>query len=191
MHKYWRGLLCLLLGTILSGCVPAVVVGAAGTAAVVHDRRTLGAMIDDENIELKAATAIGIDRELRNQAHINVTSMNGVVLLTGEASTPEVRDRVLGLVRNINGVRRITNEMQIAEPSTLGSRSKDTLITAAVKSRLLVTRGVDPSRIKIITENGAVYLMGLVTRESGDTAANAATGIDGVQRVVKIFEYLD
>ncbi len=176
---------------LLQGCAPAVVVGGAATVAVVHDRRTFGSIIDDQAIELKAGSAIAGDPELRGQTRINVTSMNGIVLLSGEATTIEARDRVLSLVREINGVRRITNEMQIADPSGMGSRSLDSLITSAVKSRLLVSKNTDSTRIKVVTDNQVVYLMGLVTREEGDMAADRATTIDGVTRVVKVFEYLD
>lgn len=176
---------------LLQGCAPAVVVGGAATAAMVHDRRTFGSIIDDQAIELKAGSAIAGDPELKDQTRINVTSMNGIVLLSGEGTTIEARDRVLSLVREVNGVRRITNEMQIAEPSRMGSRSLDSLITSAVKSRLLVSKNIDPTRVKVVTDNQVVYLMGLVTREEGDMAADRATTIDGVTRVVKVFEYLD
>jgi osmotically-inducible protein OsmY len=98
---------------------------------------------------------------------------------------------VLSLVREVNGVRRITNEMQIAEPRRMGGRSLDGLITSAVKSRLLVSKDIDATRIKVVTDNQAVYLMGLVTRDEGDIAAGYAATIDGVTRVVKVFEYID
>jgi osmotically-inducible protein OsmY len=193
MHCCRSFLLTLLILPLLAlqACVPVIVAGAATGAAVAHDRRTFGSMVDDENIEIKASTAITFDKTLKNAVHINVTSVNGIVLLTGEATTTEARDQVLRHVREINGVRRTTNEMRIAEPSTIGSRSQDSLITSAVKSRLLVTRGVDPTRIKVVTEAGAVYLMGLVKHTEGDVAAERATTIDGVARVVKIFEYID
>lgn len=182
--------LCLLL-PMLQACVPAIVAGTATGVAVAHDRRTLGAMIDDESIELKASTAIGTDPDLKGLAHINVTSVNGIVLLTGEATTPDARDRVLTRVREVNGVRRVTNEMRITEPSSVGARSRDSLITSAIKARLLVTKGLDSAQIKVVTENDVAYLMGLVTRAEGDIAGELATTIDGVQRVVKVFEYLD
>lgn len=160
-------------------------------ACVVRDRRTLGAIIDDQTIEMKAGAAIVGDAGLRKTTHVNVTSMNGIVLLTGEASTPEARDQILTHLRAINGVRRITNELRITEPSPMGARSRDALITSAVKSRLLVTRGVRPSQVKVITEDSVVYLMGLVTQAEGEIAATQAATIDGVARVVKIFEFID
>jgi osmotically-inducible protein OsmY len=188
----WLIPLFLLSLPALPGCAPVVVVGAAaGTAAVAHDRRTFGAIIDDQTIELKAGAAIASDASLKNLVHINVTAMNGVVLLTGETTTSEARDQVLTLVREVNGVRRITNELRIAEPSSFGARSQDSLITTAVKSRLAVTKTVDPTRFKVVTEANVVYLMGIVTQAEGELAAERATTIDGVARVVKVFEYLD
>lgn len=175
----------------LQGCVPAVVVGTTAGVAAAHDRRTFGSIIDDQNIELKAGVSIGLDDNIKNLVHINVASVNGIVLLTGEAATIEARDAVLTHVRDVNGIRRITNEIRIAEPSLLSARSEDVLITSAVKARFLVTKGLDPTRVKVITENNVVYLMGLVKHEEGDLAGELAAGIDGVQRVVKIFEYID
>lgn len=175
----------------LQACVPVIVGGAAIGAGAAHDRRTLGSIIDDENIELKAAAGIGLDAALKQLVHVNVTSMNGIVLLSGEAATLEARDQVLTHVRAVNGVRRITNELRITEPSSFGSRSKDSLITSAVKSRFMVDRNIDPTRVKVVTEAGAVYLMGLVTRAEGDLATDRAANIEGVERVVKVFEYID
>ncbi len=193
MSRFRLVSLALILAQVaaLAGCAPVIFAGAVGTAAVATDRRTVGSMIDDENIELKASTLIGTDPELKGLVHINVISMNGIVLLTGEATTIEARDRVLTHTRSINGVRRITNEIQIASPSSVGGRGKDSLITSAVKSRLAVTKGLDAGSVKVVTESGAVYLMGLVKQTEGELAAELATGIDGVQRVVKVFEYLD
>ena len=187
----YRWIFSILVLMLLQGCVPIIIGGAAAGAAAAHDRRTLGAIIDDENVELKAGAKIGLDATLKKKVHVNVTSMNGIVLLTGEAQTTEARDQVLEHVRAINGVRRITKELRIAEPSTFGSRSKDSLITSAVKSRLLVTKHISPAHIKVITEAGVVYLLGLVSRAEGDLAAERATTIDGVTAVVKVFEYLD
>jgi len=160
-------------------------------ACVFSDRRTMGAMIDDQNIEMKAGAHIVGDAELRRDAHVNVTSMNGIVLLTGETATPEARDKILNHVRAINGVRRVNNELQMATPSPMGARNRDSLITTAVKSRLAVTAGVRAPRIKVVTEAASVYLMGLVTQAEGDIAANQSATIEGVDRVVKLFEYVD
>jgi osmotically-inducible protein OsmY len=192
-HMPMRWILTIALPMLLQlqACVPAVVGGVAAGAAVAHERRTFGSIIDDQNIELKTASNIGLDKELKDLVHVNVTSMNGVVLLTGEASTTEARDQVLAHVRSVTGVRRITNELRISEPSSFGSRSRDSLITSAVKSRFLVTKNLDPSRVKVVTEANVVYLMGLVTQAEGDLAADLAATIEGVERIVKVYEYID
>ncbi len=191
MPLRWMMTAAVPLFLLLQACVPAVVGGAAVGAAAAHDRRTFGAIIDDQNIELKAAANIGMDAELKKLVHVNVTSMNGIVLLTGEATTTEARDQVLTQVRAVNGVRRITNELRIVEPSSFGSRSKDSLITSAVKSRFLVSKDLDPSRVKVVTEASVVYLLGLVTHAEGDLAGDRAATIEGVERIVKVFEYID
>jgi len=187
----WMPAAALPLALLLQACVPALVGGATVGAGAAHDRRTLGAIIDDENIELKAAAKIGLDADLKNLVHVNITSMNGIVLLTGEAATMEARDQILTHVRSVNGVRRINNELNIKAPSSFGSRSKDSLITSAVKSRFVVNKSLDPTRVKVVTESNVVYLMGLVTQAEGDLAAELAATIDGVERIVKVFEYLD
>lgn len=190
MHFRWLAILVVAF-LALQGCAPAVVVGTTAGVAAAHDRRTFGAIIDDQTIELKTTAAIDTDSGIKKLVHINVTSMNGIVLLTGEAQTTEARDAVLTHVRAVNGIRRVTNEIRITEPSPFSARSEDALITSAVKARFLVTKGLDPTRVKVVTENQAVYLMGLVTHAEGDLAGDLASNIDGVARVVKIFEYID
>jgi osmotically-inducible protein OsmY len=191
MHLRWLMATTLPLVLLLQACAPVVVGGVAVGAAAAHDRRTLGSMIDDQTIELDAAAKIGQDANLKKLVHVNVTSMNGILLLTGEAATAAARDQILTHVRAVNGVRRITNELRITEPSPFGDRSRDSLITSAVKSRFLVTKNLDPTRVKVVTEASVVYLMGLVTRAEGDLATDRAATIEGVERIVKVFEYID
>jgi len=183
-----------LLPVVLSGCAGLLAGGAATGIAVVHDRRTAGQVLEDQSIEFKAASAIDGDKGLSSQAHVSATSFNGIVLLTGEAPTAQLRQRAADLVRAVPHVRRVDNEITIAAPSSLMSRSSDTLITAKVKTSLLSVKGYpnfDPTRVKVVTENGTVYLMGLVTHGEGDAAANEARQVSGVQRVVKLFEYIN
>lgn len=186
-----QNLLLLSLVLVLQGCAAAVVAGAATGAAVAHDRRTMGSIVDDEAVELKASAAILSDNQLKGQAHINITSMNGIVLLSGEAASTEARDRALSQVRPIPSIRRIHNEIRIAPPSSFGSRSLDTWYTTKVKSRLLFTKDLDASRVKVVTENATVYLMGLVTQREGEIAAGSAAQVGGIGGVVKLFEYID
>lgn len=185
----------LLLGTLLlQGCAGLVVGGAATGAAVAHDRRSAGTVIDDQIIELKALDAVLSDPALFEQAHIRIVSYNANVLVAGQAPSDELSQHAFALVKAIPGVRRVHREIQIAAPSSLLTRSSDSWITTKTKTGLFNVEGLpdfDPSRVKVVTENGSVFLMGLVTRQEGDAATDIARHIRGVQRVVKLFEYQD
>ena len=179
-------LLALAL-TTLAGCIPAIVVGAAATAMVATDRRSAGAQVDDEAIELKDATKIGGDYETR--VHVNVTSYNGVVLLTGEVPDQEALNYIGNLAKNTEKVRIVHNELVVGPNSDFSSRSNDTYITGKVKSRMLEANKFPPNAVKVVTERGVVYLMGLVSKEEGNAAAETAATTAGVVRVVKFFQY--
>jgi len=185
-------LLAIILGVLLliQGCAAVVVAGGATTAVAAGERRTLGSFVDDESIEIKARKAI-TDSDLGDDVHINTTSINGVVLLSGEATTAEQRDQVVELVRPIPGIRRIVNEIRVAEPTSMASRTNDSWITSKVKANMLGIKDLESRQVKVVTENSVVYLMGLVTKKEGDLAAESARSVGGVQRVVKLFEYID
>ncbi len=184
--------LALILTSTLAGCEALVVGGAATGTAVVHDRRTTGSFVEDENIELKAAAALHKDAEIKDKAHISVTSFNQIVLLTGEAPTEAMRARAENIVKNIQKVRRVHNEVVIGAPSAMSSRASDTWITGKVKTRLFKVKlkNFDPTRVKVVTENGTVFLMGLLTRAEADAVVDQVRQVSGVQRVVKVFEYI-
>ena len=182
-------LLCSAGG--LAGCAAAVVGGAAVTATSAYDRRTTGTVVDDEFIEFKAEEAWGADDELHAQGHFNATSFNGVLLITGEVPSETLRQRSASLVRNLPKVREVHNELRVAAPSSLPSRSSDSWVTGKVKTALLNAESVESLHVKVVTEAGVVYLMGLVSRAEADAATDVARRVDGVQRVVKVFEYLD
>ena len=175
--------------TILYGCAAAVIGGAAAGANVAHDRRTTGTFIEDEAIELKSFKAFLNDKEINKQTHLNVTSFNTIVLVSGEAPTEELRQRAIKIVRNIPKVSHVHDEVSIAGPSSLMSRSGDTLITTKVKTKLIVEKNLDGTHVKVVTENGVVYLMGLLNREDADKATEIARQTGGVQKVVKLFQY--
>ena len=183
-------LLILLSVQYLQGCALGIGAGAATGAAVAYDRRTTGTMVDDELIEFKVIDAIRKDQELWNQIHLNATSFNNVVLLTGEAPSEELRGRTGNLVADIPKVRTVHNEIAIAAPSSMLSRASDSWITGKVKTNML-TNDKESARIKVVTENGSVYLMGLVTRAEADVATEITRKVSGVQRVVKVFEYIE
>lgn len=173
-----------------SGCVAPVIVAAGGGASVAHDKRSNQTMIDDEVIETKAKDAIYQDPKMAKRVHINITSFNHVVLLTGETLSRATRDKVVNIVRNLNNVSRVHNEIRVADLTGFTARTGDSWITSKVKTQMLATKDFDSSRIKVVTEDGTVYLMGLVSKEMGSQAAAISREISGVKRVVKIFEYL-
>lgn len=190
-----RSSLWLLVGLIvaasISGCAGAVVAGGAAGASAVHDRRTVGKVVADQEIEIKAIAARKQD-PIFNGSHINIISFNGIVLLTGETPTPEARQRMEDKVRAIEGVRRVQNEISIAAPSAFASHASDAWITTKAKASLVKVKldNFDPTRVKVHTENGTVYLMGLVTRAEAAAVVDEVRQVRGVQRVVKVFEYV-
>lgn len=177
-----------------SACAPVVVGGAvATTATVAHDRRTTGSVVEDTAITRRVVSALHADEELDKNAHINVESFNGWVLLSGETPTEAMRERAGELARQQEKVRRVFNELTIAAPSSMMTRSSDSWITTKVKSSLVSIdiKGFDPTRVTVVTENGTVYLMGLVYHKEADAAVAKTQEVSGVQRIVKLFEYLD
>ncbi|MBI3574980.1 MAG: BON domain-containing protein [Gammaproteobacteria bacterium] len=190
-HRFPIVVSLLTAVTALAGCIEAALVGGAATGAVVAtDTRTTGAFIDDEGIELKSGSAISNDESLKD-VHINVTSINGVVLLTGEAPTEAQRTKILEHVRTVPRVRRTVNEIRVSPATAYSSRMSDTLITTKVKSKMLGDEKLDSLRIKVVTEYGVVYLMGLAKKEEAERAAELTRQVGGVQKVVKLFEYTD
>jgi osmotically-inducible protein OsmY len=185
--------LTIFLGAtaLAQGCAPVIVAGGATAAVAATDRRTLGALVDDNAIELKARKALNSDPEIGDDVHVNITSVNGIVLLTGETTTAELRDRVLGLIRDIPGIRSIVNEVRVAEPRAFAYTTHDSWITGKVKAKLLGDQNIPGRQVKVVTENSVVYLMGLVKQKEGELAAEAARTVGGITRVVKLFEYLD
>ena len=189
LNKFKIVILVLII-SILNGCAAAVVTTGATGAAAAYDRRTAGTLIEDQTIELKAANAFFEDKEINNNAHVNVTSYNLVVLISGEAPTEELIQKIVKIVQNIPKVTHVHNELTLAAPSALSSRSSDSLITAKVKTSLLTNKETEGLRVKIVTEKGVVYLMGLVTRDEAEPITEVVRHVGGVQKVVKLFQYI-
>ena len=181
---------CLIV-TLLQGCAGVLVAGGAAGASIAGDRRTTGTLVEDQAIEIKAINAIFGDKELADKARINATSYSGILLLTGQTPTEELRSRAVNRVTNIDKVTRVHNEITLGEPIPFQVNTKDSWITTRVKSTLLGTKNIAANHIKVVTDSGVVYLMGLVTHTEADMASDIASNIDGVQRVIKIFEYID
>lgn len=187
-----RALLGLSVGLSvmpLSGCVPVIAGGVGAGILMADDRRTSGTYLMDEEIELKVAHRIR-DNQGAN-THVNVTSHNRRVLLTGEVPDTTVRAKVLEIVKSSPNVREVQNELAIGAPSAFTARTNDGYITAKVKTRFLDDKRFSANHVKVVTEASTVYLMGLVKREEGNAAAEIASRTGGVSKVVKVFEYLD
>ena len=173
---------------LLQACVPLAVTGATAAALMATDRRSPGIYIEDETIEWKA---VGQIRDARfATAHVNPTSYNRRVLLTGEAPTEEMKKEIERWVRAVPHVKEVMSEIQVAGASSLAARGNDSLITSNVKARMVNNGKFSPSHVKVLTEANVVYLMGLVTPAEGEAAADVARTTQGVSRVVKVFEYV-
>jgi osmotically-inducible protein OsmY len=176
-----------LAGALLQGCAPMLVgAGAAAGVTAFEDRRTSGTQIEDEGIELRASNRIN-DR-YRDKLHINFTSYNRWLLMTGEVPDEKTRDDIEKLALSVPNVRGVANELQVAGVTSLGSRTNDSFITSKVKARFVDGRRFNPVHVKVVTEAGVVYLLGMVTEKESEDAVAIARTTDGVRKVVKIFE---
>ncbi|AKJ32093.1 BON domain-containing protein [Caldimonas brevitalea] len=177
------------LATALAGCAPLIVGGAmVGGMMLAIDRRTSGAQIEDQTIELKAVNRIR--DAVGERAHVNVTSYNRMLLLTGEAPTEQDRQAIEQTVSRVENVRSLVNEVAVTPNSSLSSRSNDVILAGKVKATLVDARDLQANAFKVITERGTVYLMGRVTEREANRGAEVARSVAGVQRVVKVFEIL-
>ena len=183
------GAVLLAALVLLQGCVAVAAGGAVAGASAAVDRRTTGTLVEDESIELKAVRAIMADKDLNSQSHLNVTSYNTVVLLTGETPTDELRQRAEQIARGVDKVTTVHNEITVAAPSSMMTRSSDTVITSKVKTKLLADKNIEGVNIKVVTENGVVYLMGLASRAEAERATEVARQAGGGQKGVKVFQY--
>lgn len=194
MNNFYINLLVLILVLpVLTGCVPmaamSIGTGLDGGSLVTDDRRTSGIFIEDEVIESKSEQRIR--EQLGNRVHINTTSFNRIVLLTGEAPDEAMIVQVERLVMSVENIRNIINEIKVAEKSSFVSRANDSLITSKVKGRFLMNGNFKLNHIKVLTENRVVYLMGVVTREEAESATDISSTTASVSKVIRAFEYLN
>lgn len=177
----------LLISTQLSGCFPVIVGGAAAGGAMAADRRSSGIYVEDENIELK--TLKRISQYMDKSSHINVTSYNRIVLLTGEVPSAGQQMQAETLTREVANVRDIHNAITVGFTSSISDRSNDTYITTKVKARFLSENLFPSNVVKVVTEASVVYLMGIVSEKEAEDAVEIARTTEGVTKVVKVFEY--
>jgi osmotically-inducible protein OsmY len=179
--------LVMCLG-LASCAAPLIFGGVIGGAMVASDRRTTGIQLEDESIEQRGATAMR--ENFGSKEHINITSYNRQVLITGEVSNDNVRRQVESLVSRIENVRAVVNELAIGQASSTGDRASDVLLVAKVKASMVDTEDVFANVFKVVSERGTVYLMGRVTQSEAKRATDVVRGIGGVKRVVRVFDYL-
>lgn len=176
--------------SILQSCSSILSLGTAEPIEENPGKRSMGSFIDDEIIEVKAIVNINKTNPDLERAHIIVTSYNGIVLLAGQVGSEPLRLQAAATVAKIPKVQRVYNELTISGATSGLARSNDGWITAKIKSKMLSTSTIPANRIKVVTENGIVYLLGLLTQDEGDRAAELARTTSGVQKVVRIFEYI-
>jgi osmotically-inducible protein OsmY len=181
-------LAAMALASQITACVPVVVGGAAAGGAMAADRRTSGVYVEDQNIEVKASHSIG--DVVTDLSHVNITSFKGNVLVTGEVPDETTKTKVGDTVKAVESVRNVTNELAISPKSSLSSRTNDSYITSKVKAQFVSENRFPANYVKVVTENSVVYLMGYVTPAEGDAAAEIARNTAGVDKVVKVFEYM-
>lgn len=192
MKKNLRTLLlcaaCAAALPSLTGCVPAAAVGVGAGVLVFSDRRPTETFVADEAIETRAANRI--NEKFGDRVHVNVISYNRAVLLTGEAPNEAAKAEIEKIVTGVPNVRAITNELLVAGPSSFGSRSNDAYLTSKVKARFLDANKFSPNHVKVVTEAGTAYLLGIVTQREADDAVDIARTTGGVQKVVRVFDII-
>ncbi|MCO7521435.1 MULTISPECIES: BON domain-containing protein [Pseudomonas] len=186
------GLMALTLCLGLSGC--SSVLTSARNSPIEDDRgtRTIGSKIDDSLIETKVSVNIAkANPDLDKGSHIVVSSYNGVVLLAGQTPRADLKSLAEQTAGQVQRVKKVHNELQVMQPSSILARNNDAWLTTKIKTQMLTDENVPSSRIKVITENGIVYLLGLVRQQEANAATNVVQGVSGVQKIVKLFEYID
>lgn len=181
----------LFIASLLSGCAGVVAVGAVGGAMMANDERSFRTQLDDTNADFEIASALSSHNDLKNQTHITGVVMNGNILLIGQAPNSMLRDKAVRVIKQLKIGGKLHNQIRIGNPTSFTTRSNDTWITTKVKGRMLSQTGLDITKIKVITENGEVFLLGLVDKEQADLAVDVTRNTAGVRKVIKVFEYVD
>jgi len=181
------GIACLL--GMLASCVPAaLVVGATAGGAIVYDKRSVKTMTEDQDAKAQAEINITNTPELQKDTHISVAVFNHIMLLVGQVSTDEQRELVAQRVASVKHVSRVYNEITVQKPISFEKRSQDSWMTTKVKSAMLLKKGLGSTQIKVVTEDSVVYLMGVVSPHQAELAADVTRRVNGVTKVVKVFE---
>lgn len=183
----------ILLATILlQGCIDTAVVPAtAGGSWFNHDRRTAGAIVDDQTVNIRANLAIAKDKRIWKESHVSTLSYNNTLLLVGQTKTTSNKRQIENIVKPLSGVGNIYNQISVGDPIPMSIRCNDTWITTQVKARIMSNRNIGINRVKVITEDSVVYLMGMLTKDEEDSTIEVARRVPGVKRVVTVIEPMD
>ncbi|MGB1199676.1 MAG: division/outer membrane stress-associated lipid-binding lipoprotein [Thalassotalea sp.] len=176
---------------LLQGCIAAAVIGVVGGATVVSDNRTIGTQLNDQQVELDAHSALNKIEGLTDNTNLQVVSLNGSVLVVGQAPNAYLKNLAIKTIEKIDGVQQIHNQVRISNVTALTTRSNDVWLTSKVKTAIFNSDSLDATNVKVITENGEVFLMGLINQRDGDKAVEIARHVSGVNRVFKMFEYTE
>lgn len=180
----------VLVFSVLQGCAAVAVVAITTGASMATDRRTIGNQIDDQSIEVEAYNEITKNKSLNANTNLHITSVNGSVLIIGQAPSAYLKEQAIKIVNNIKGVVRIHNQIRIGNITSVTTQTNDIWLTSKVKTALFSSNKVNAKDIKVVTENGEVFLMGIVSKQEAQAAVNITRNISGVNRVFKAFEYL-
>ena len=180
----------LLILSALQGCTAVAVVALTTGASMATDRRSIGNQIDDQSIEVEAYNELTKNKSLNDNTNLHIVSVNGSVLIVGQAPNTYLKDQAIKIINNINGVVRVHNQIRIGNLTSITTQTNDVWLTSKVKSALFSSDEVKGNTIKVVTENAEVFLMGLVTQKEADIAVNITRNISGVNSVYKAFEYL-
>ncbi|MDP5041039.1 MAG: BON domain-containing protein [Paraglaciecola sp.] len=190
LYKNKTAILVLAVFISLQGCAALVVGAGVGAASAAHDRRTLGAQVDDKTSASRISVALSDVDALKNQTSITVQVFNGTALLVGQAPTNELIQLAQTTASSVNNIKKLHNQIRLGSPISTGDAAKDVWLASKVKTLLLADKRIDGLNIEIEVENGEVFLMGLVSQQEADIAVDITRNIDGVKQVVKAFEYL-
>jgi len=175
--------------SLLQGCVAVAVVGVVGGASVASDNRSLGNQIDDQKIELVAHNELAKIKALKDNANLQVISVNGSVLIIGQTLNSYLRDQAVKTISGIDGIVQVHNQVRIGNTVSITTKTNDIWLTSKVKTALFASDKLNAANVKVVTENGEVFLMGIIKQEDANIAVDIARNISGVNRVFKIFEY--
>ncbi|WP_133405554.1 division/outer membrane stress-associated lipid-binding lipoprotein [Parashewanella tropica] len=185
-----KKLIALLLTCfMLQGCAGLIIAGAAGGAVALNDKRSLGTQLDDTDADFKIMAELAKQQDIKNQTHIRAITVNRKVLVIGQAPNTMLRDKAINTIKGMNIADKVYDQIRISSPTGFTTRTSDTWITTKVKGRMLNQKGLDITRIKVITENGEVFLMGVINSKQADLAVNVARHTTGVRKVIKVFDY--